>query len=123
MIYNLINNKILSNLINELHQLPFGKYEVNIKEKKRSLSQNSLYWVYVGYISKHTGYTRDELHHSFKRCFLGEEAKIDIFDKPYISAKSTRGLKKDEFTEYMNKVQIYAAQQGIVLPTKMDLGY
>ena len=123
MIFNLINDKILSNLIEYLKTLPFDKYEVVVREKKRSLNQNALYWVYVDYISKHTGYTKDELHYAFKRTFLGEEIKKDIFGKPYIVAKSTTGLKKGEFKEFMDKVQIYAVQQGVVLPTKEYMGY
>ena len=123
MIYNLVNEKILNNLIGELKTLPFNTYEVVIRPKKRSLDQNALYWKWLEIISNDTGYTKDELHDSFRQHFLGSEFKQSIFGDVYPELKSTTKLKKKEFTEYLNKVQVYAAQQGITLPTKQHYGW
>lgn len=123
MKYNLKDTDVLRNLIAELGNLPLNKFEVLIREKKRSLDQNALYHVWIAQISKDTGYTKDQLHYSFKKEFLGEELKKDIYGRPYLQPKSTTKLKKGEFSDFMEKVQIYAIQQGITLPTKAHYGW
>jgi nicotinamide mononucleotide adenylyltransferase len=54
-------------------------------------------------ISKETGYTSEELHEFFKRIFLKKE--IVIGGKVYETSISTRKLKKDQFSEYIEKIK------------------
>ncbi|HQB18921.1 MAG TPA: hypothetical protein PL092_03160, partial [Candidatus Pacearchaeota archaeon] len=71
---------------------------------KRTIPQNAYYWgVVLKTISKETGYTSEELHEFFKRIFLKKE--IVIGGKVYETSISTRKLKKDQFSEYIEKIK------------------
>ena len=71
---------------------------------KRTIPQNAYYWgVVLKTISKETGYTSEELHEFFKRIFLKKE--IVIGGKAYETSISTRKLKKDQFSEYIEKIK------------------
>ena len=69
--FRIVNENVRHNCIEEIKKIPLNKYQVDIKEIKRSNPQNSLYWKWVGVISKELGYTTDELHHAFKAQFIG----------------------------------------------------
>lgn len=72
--------------------------------EKRSIKANAYYWgVVLKTISKETGYTSEELHEFFKRIFLKKE--IVIGGKVYETSISTRKLKKDQFSEYIEKIK------------------
>ena len=71
---------------------------------KRTIPQNAYYWgVVLKTISKETGYTSEELHEFFKRIFLKKE--IVIGGKVYEISISTRKLKKDQFSEYIEMIK------------------
>ena len=117
------DKNILRRAIEYISNLQFEKYEIVIREKKRSLNQNAYYWTIVGIIAKELGYTKDDMHDSFRQHFLGTDFKKSYFGDIYPELKSTTKLTKEEFMHYFNKVQAFAIQQGIILPTKRDLGY
>ena len=71
---------------------------------KRTIPQNSYYWgIVLKIISKETGYTSDELHEFFKRVYLKKE--ITIGGKIYETSISTKKLKTDQFSEYIEKIK------------------
>ena len=71
---------------------------------KRTIPQNAYYWgVVLKTISKETGYTSEELHEFFKRIYLKKE--IVIGGKTYETSISTRKLKTDQFSEYIEKIK------------------
>lgn len=113
-------NKVIETVLKDIGNLhPEKEWEVTIKpyKKSRTNNQNALYWKWLTIISEHTGYTQDELHEGMKRNFIGEDIGSDIFGNTYIRAKSTTNLTTKEFTEYMDKVNIFAANEGLVLPS------
>ncbi len=78
-------------------------YRIEPEVNTRSLSQNKLYWKFLGVIEFETGQNADDMHEYFRRKLLlpkfitvnGEEIKIP---------RSTTELSKTEFGEYMEKI-------------------
>lgn len=97
--------------------------EVTEKEKPRTVQQNALYWKWVEAIGNYVGYSRRQLHHMFKKHFLGMDRWQGRNGEWYEEPKSTTELNTKEFTEYLGKVEIYANQAGVMLPTKDYWGY
>jgi len=94
-----------------------AKSSASLPKVKRTISQNSLYWAYLGIIESETGNTADDLHNYFRRKLLppkfttvmGEEIKLP---------RSTTELSKLEFGEYMDKI---ASLSGVSVPNPRDL--
>jgi hypothetical protein len=82
-----------------------GQYIVEIEKlkSKRSLDQNSLYWLYLGVIERETGNLADDLHELFKRKFLPPIPKT-ILGIQFRLPASTSDLNKAEFGEYLDKI-------------------
>jgi hypothetical protein len=97
--------------------LPDGKYLIRIKRAgKRSLNQNRYYFkVIVGLItdkinSYGNDFSKEEIHEWLKSKFNYQEMIIPDtaeFDK---IPKSTTGLNTLQFSDYMDKIKIYAAE-------------
>lgn len=94
------------------------------KTKRRSLSQNSLMWKWIGEVVKHvkhhTGYESDEIHEFFKQKFLtARVVKIGNEEKLY---RTTTKLSTAEMTEYMNAIYRWATSElGLILPIPEEL--
>ena len=98
-------------------------YEVQVKRIKRSNQANAYYWAIVDIIAKELGYTKEEMHESFKGHFLGFDAVTDAFGNEYKRPRSSAILNKKEFAEYINKVQAFAHMQELILPTPDYYGH
>lgn len=126
-------------------------HEVVIREYKvdRSLAQNSLYWKWLDIAGRDFGYTSDEWHDECRLMFLAKifeanpdrhpalietlknlriVAKQDMqlgvsLHRQYIlGAVSTTDASVKEFTEYLNRIDKHAAENGVVLPLPADIG-
>lgn len=83
------------------------------KEKSvRSYNQNRYYWFYLRLIANDSGHTEDELHQLFKRIFL-PPTFITVLGREIKVPSTTKGLNKNEFSEYLDKI---AAETNIPLP-------
>ncbi len=86
-----------------------GEYELIVRKPKkvRSSRANRYYWgVVLKLIAEHTGEDMEDLHNHFSFKHLGYSGKSGKL----VSRRSTAMLSKEEFTEYMDKVMLWAMQ-------------
>ena len=101
-----------------------GRYVVTIAREKdpRSISQNSLMWLWFTCIASETGMSRNDVHDYYCSKFL---ARYIIWNGiPGTVIGGTRFLTKDKMTEFLNNVQADAASElGIILPLPEDIHF
>jgi len=96
-------------------------YTVETLEKRagRSISQNSLYWLWLTCIEFETGNDRDYLHDEFKERFITPD-EIEVLGKKKLSY-STKNKDTLQFKYYLDKIQIFASTElAIKLPDPED---
>lgn len=79
---------------------------------KRSVDQNSFYWVYLGIIEQETGNDANAMHAFFKHKLIPSKF-VTVFGETVEVEKSTTRLNKKEFSEYMEKI---CALTGVPIP-------
>lgn len=88
-------------------------------KKHRSLSQNNLMWLWNSIIARETGDDVDWVHETLKKKFLPLEERECLGE--VVSRRATRTLNTEKMTEYLNRVQAFAASElGILLPVPED---
>lgn len=121
-------------------------HEVVIRpvEKNRSAAQNALYWMWVTILSGETGETKDEVHTRLKKKHLvriyerdnegygkmvaairtihrsGMKTEAGTMAAEIIRLTSTTDATVQQFTEYLNDIDMEAISQGFVLPHPED---
>ena len=73
--------------------------------KKRTDSQNNLYWKMLQIIEEDTGHSKDDLHEFFKRKFLGD--KIEVLGEPFVISRSTTKLNTKTFSTYLLDIRFF----------------
>ncbi len=93
-----------------------GECEVIVRNRRkiRTLSQNSLYWVYLEIISQETGQDTESMHELFKKEFISAE-KIEMFGKEAEKRKTTTAMSPIEFSDYIKKIEVLT---GVLCPKK-----
>ena len=100
--------------ISKLHTV-----EVLKKNANRSISQNSLYWLWLACISHETGNERQDLHEFFKTKYMVPEVK-NVFGIN-VDIRTTTDKNTTQFKYYLDKVQIFASTElSITLPLPED---
>jgi hypothetical protein len=108
-------DEVVEYLVKKL-QLEMGPYEIKISKyrEKRSIDQNSLYWLWLTCISEETGNDKEDLHSYFKERYL--DRHIVRFGRNYKSCSpSTGALDTAQFTDYLRCIERDMAECGIVL--------
>ena len=122
MVFRVVNEQTKAAAISYIQKLQEGKQyniSISLKREKRSIQQNRLYHLWLNCISSETGNEVEDLHDYFKDRFLSR--KVEIFGDEYNTGTSTKKLNTAEFTAFLDKVQQFAAGQGIILPNPEDL--
>lgn len=114
-------------IIDYVEKLPEGKQytvEIKVKRKQRSTDQNRLYWLWLSCLMEETGEHKDRLHEFFKQYYLGADQHYAFGKYPVMVARSTSVLDTKQMTDYLERVQQFAATElGIVLPNPEDLQF
>ena len=107
-----------------LEKLPTDKpYFAEIKQirHRRTIDQNSLYWLWLKCLQDETGEDKDRLHEYFKARYLGVST-VEVFGVDVQMSASTTKLDTKEMTHYLDRIQQFAlADLGIALPNPSDL--
>ena len=96
--------------------------EIRDDKDSRSVKQNRLYWEWVSVIGGELGYTKDETHAILRDKFLGyteTTTKLSVIKE----LRSTTKLKVKEFKDYLEQIDIFVSEYGIMLPRPEDLYY
>lgn len=88
------------------------------QRKRRSKNQNRYLWgIIYPIVSESTGYTVDEVHDAMKWLFL----KVHRDGLPD-TVKSTADLDTAEFTQYIESIKVWAAQEfGAYIPASEEV--
>ena len=97
-------------------------YEGELKkyQRRRSIPQNKLLWLWLAAIAAETGNDRNDLHDYFKNRFLPKERKYFFGKETWVPISTTK-LNTKQFSEYLDHINADMAQQGIVLCNPDDL--
>ena len=109
-------------IIGQIKRLDLKKsYSVEITEKRirRTISQNSLYWLWLTCIEHETGNNRNDLHDYFKEQYL-EPINTTLFGETFLRW-STKDLNTVQFKYYLDHIQTFSATElSITLPNPED---
>lgn len=93
--------------------------DISQKRKVRSISQNSLYWLWLTCIEFETGNDRHYLHEFYKELFIIPEI-IEVLGKE-IEIKTTTNKDTLQFKNYLDRIQVHAnTELSIKLPLPED---
>lgn len=111
-------------VLSYLEKLPTDKpYFAEIKQirHRRTIDQNSLYWLWLKCLQDETGEDKDRLHEYFKARYLGIST-VEVFGVDVQMSASTTKLDTKEMTHYLDRIQQFALTDlGIALPNPSDL--
>jgi hypothetical protein len=96
--------------------------EFKIYRRVRSLSQNKLYYLWLNCISDETGNQVEDMHEFFKDRFIPWSSR-EVFGVELKIHATTTNLDTKEFTDYLEKIRMFALDQGIYLPNPNDHGW
>lgn len=127
MLLKILQSSDKRKVIDYVEKLPDGKpytVEIKVKRKQRSTNQNRTYWMWLTCIMAETGEHKDRLHEFFKQHILGMDEHWAFDRWPVRVPRSTSGLDTKQMTDYLERVQQFAATElGIVLPNPEDLQF
>lgn len=127
----IIKNGKLTLARKDLFQLYVGTLDGNVTlevkkvKRTRNILQNALYWVWVHQLAEFVGSSDKEMHETLKSMFRNEIRYITNPEtgevKELTIIKSTTTMTVSEFSEYMQRVQQFGAELGIVLKSNNEL--
>lgn len=87
--------------------------------RKRSISQNSLLWLWLACIQQETGTDKNDIYDFYCKKFL--KRKVSVGDREEVVVGGSSKLSTEQFKDFLDKVQIDAASElGIKLPNPED---
>ena len=123
MIHHIRNEIDRIKILTAIQQLKEGvHWIVDIKRyrKKRTHSQNKLYWLWINCIAQETGNKPEDIHDYLKDRFLPKR-EINVFGEIKQVSFSTTELNTKQFTDYLNAIDADVSTEGIRLLYPDDL--
>ena len=128
--YLLASDHLTAQALATIRELPRdGSWQVVVApyRRNRSLAQNRLYWLWLKVIADHVFETTgqqvsdEDMHEWFKARFLGTRI-VEVNGEAVRAAKSTRTLSVAEFSQYLERIDHFAAEHlGLTLPHPQDM--
>ena len=87
----------------------------------RSGAQNKLLWMWNKIIGDEIGHNKDDMHDKLVRKLLGTVEYTDFDGNITTRAIETKTLKVAEMKDYLEEVDRFVGEYGIVLPRPEDL--
>jgi len=107
---------IVAKTIMDLNPMSEWIIEVKKKTKSRSVNQNSLYWEHVTTIGNHFGSFKEDAHQDLMQHLTkATHEKVNPITGKTESAWSLKKMPKDQMSDYMTKLIIWANGEGIFL--------
>lgn len=88
----------------------------------RSLKANAYLWVLYDYIADWSGHSKEEIHDAMRALHLPAREITLPTGELVRCLGSTRLLKTEEFADYITRVKVWAAEQGLPLPDCTEVG-
>ena len=128
MKFTIYNNEQISKAIKYISELPLDKrFIVDIYEtkKKRSLSQNDLWHLWIDRMAKEAGETPKKMKRDVKRRILGMKEDVNVFTGEITYDEySSADLTKEQFSRLMIQTQVLASEYyGMTLPSPDEATY
>ena len=100
------------------------RIEITIQRLRlgRSLKANAYLWVLYEYISKWSGHSKEEIHDAMRALHLAPREMTLPTGELVRCLGSTRALNTEQFAEYIARVKVWAAEQGLPLPDSSEVG-
>jgi len=127
------NNSFIDKARDYISNLKINKdelFEVVVKQhkSKRSLNQNALYWKWLGLMAKHFSakhgtFTNDHMHKLMRHKFLGYEDELIGNTEIKGQLKSTKELNAQGMSKYMQEINSWSCDLGLLLPSPTDAEY
>lgn len=149
--FRLVNDEVRDNCVKALFMAQQSSEEVlevtiQPEKRKRSLSQNRLYWLWVNQWSEHWGWTEQYTHHFFKYNFLAiifyrddeqyaamcdsvkvlkgiDRGHYDKIAAHVIRQTSTTDASVKQMTEYLDRVERYCYANDFKLTIPNELAW
>lgn len=101
-----------------LEKLDDGEWMIVKYQPKKSYEQLKLYWLLLTLVSRETGNDKDDLHDHMKMTFLSKRSTIKLWGKRKMKKipRSTKWLKRDEFSFFYSQVERFFGDIGYHLP-------
>lgn len=117
-------DEIIKTIVGRLKLCVNGSYEIRITKvsTKRTCPQNRLYRLWLACIADETGNDANDLHFFFKSKFLVVKMG-EVFGEKFTKELTTTKLNTKEFTDYLEKINVFASDLGINLPDPEDMGF
>jgi hypothetical protein len=122
LITNEHSRRVVFEYLEKLNLSKKYSVEITLKREVRTLSQNRLYWLYLACLEQETGNDKEALHYFFKRKWLRRNT-TELQNEQIISVYSTKELNTVQFKQYIDKIVLFAAEEGIILPDPNDLAW
>lgn len=122
LIHNEHSRRVVFEYLEKLNLNKKYSVEITLKRETRTLSQNRLYWLYLACLEQETGNDKEALHDYFKRKWLRKNT-TELQNEQIISVYSTKELNTVQFKAYIDRIVLFAAEEGIILPDPNDLSW
>jgi len=87
-------------------------FELKKVRRKRTLDQNSLYWLFCDFVGMALEMTKEEVHEGFKEKHL-QKTKILPDGREWKTKESSNELDSHEFGLYLDKCNLTALEFGV----------